>query len=194
MESPLQIVFRDVSPYEELLDKEIRRWADNLGKHYSRIVSCRVAVEKSYNRHRQGNLYKATVQVKVPNKMIVVSREHPLHHSHEDIYVAVHHAFQEVARQLEEYARVKKWDVKDHDELPHGVVARLHPDGYGFITTPEGREIYFHKNSVLDGFADLEVGQEVRFEEEEGDKGPQASTVKIVHEQHLHHRKHGPTI
>jgi cold shock CspA family protein/ribosome-associated translation inhibitor RaiA len=194
MESPLQIVFRDVSPYEELLDKEIRRWADNLGKHYSRIVSCRVAVEKSFNRHRQGNLYKATVRVKVPNKMIVVSREHPLHHSNEDIYVAVHHAFQEAARQLEEYAHVKKWDVKDHDELPHGVVARLHPDGYGFITTPEGREIYFHKNSALDGFENLKLGQEVRFDEEEGDKGPQASTVKIVHEQHLHHRKHGPTI
>jgi ribosome-associated translation inhibitor RaiA len=159
MESPLQIVFRDVSPYEEFLDKEIRRWAAKLEEHYSRIVSCRVAVEKSYSRHRQGNLYKATVRVKVPGKLIVVSREHPFHHSHEDIYVAVHHAFQEAVRQLEEYSRVKKWDVKDHDELPHGVVARLHPDGYGFIATPEGREVYFHKNSVLDGFADLKVGQ-----------------------------------
>jgi cold shock CspA family protein/ribosome-associated translation inhibitor RaiA len=190
MESPLQIVFRDVTPYEELLDTEIRRWAEKLELHFSRIVSCRVAVEKSYNRHRLGNLYKATVRIKVPGKMIVVSREHPMHHSHEDIYVAVHHAFQEAARQLEEYARIKQWDVKDHDELPHGIVARLHPDGYGFIATPEGREIYFHKNSVLDGFESLAAGQEVRFDEEEGDKGPQASTVKVVRQEHLHHRKH----
>ena len=113
-----------------------------------------------------------------------------MHHSHEDIYVAVHHAFQEAARQLEEYARIKHWDVKDHDELPHGIVARLHRDGYGFIATPEGREIYFHKNSVLDGFESLAAGQEVRFDEEEGDKGPQASTVKVVRQEHLHHRKH----
>ncbi len=192
MESPLQIVFRDASPYEELLDAEIRRWAAKLDKRYSRIVSCRVAVEKSHSRHRQGNLYKATVSVKVPGKTIVVSREHPLHHSHEDIYVAVHHAFEEATRQLEEYARIRQRDVKDHDELPHGIIARLHPDGYGFITTSEGREIYFHKNSVLDGFESLEPGQEVRFEEEEGEKGPQASTVKILREEHLHHRKHGP--
>ena len=192
MESPLQIVFRDVSPYEEFLDAEIRRWAAKLDRRFPRVVSCRVAIEKAHSRHRQGNLYKATVRVKVPGKMIVVSREHPLHHSHEDIYVAVHHAFEEATRQLEEYARVKQRDVKDHDGLPHGIIASLHPDGYGFITTPEGREIYFHKNSVLDGFESLGVGQEVRFEEEEGEKGPQASTVKIVREQHLHHRKHGP--
>ncbi len=192
MESPLQIVFRDVSPYEELLGGEIRRWAGKLDKRFPRVVSCRVAVEKANNRHRQGNLYKATVRVKVPGKMIVVSREHPLHHSHEDIYVAVHHAFEEATRQLEEYARVKQRDVKDHDGLPHGIIARLHPDGYGFITTPEGREIYFHKNSALDGFENLAAGQEVRFEEEEGEKGPQASTVKVVREEHVHRRKHGP--
>jgi len=191
MESPIQIVFRDVSPYEGLLDTEIRRWADKLDKRYSRIVSCRVAVERSFKRHRLGNLYKATVRVKVPNRMIVVSREHPLHHGHEDIYVAVHHAFQEAERQIEEYARIKKWDVKDHDELPHAIIAKLFPDGYGFLATPEGREIYFHKNSALDGFENLEVGQEVRFEEEEGEKGPQATTVKILRESHLHHRNHG---
>jgi cold shock CspA family protein/ribosome-associated translation inhibitor RaiA len=192
MESPLQIVLRDVSPYEELLDTEIRRWAAKLDQRFPRVVSCRVAVEKAHSRHRQGNLYNATVSVKVPGKTIVVSREHPLHHSHEDIYVAVHHAFEEATRQLEQYARVKQRKVKGHDDLPHGVVSSLHPDGYGFITTTEGREIYFHRNSVLDGFGNLVPGQEVRFEEEEGEKGPQASTVKVVREDHVHHRKHGP--
>jgi cold shock CspA family protein/ribosome-associated translation inhibitor RaiA len=191
MESPLQIVYRDVAPYESLLEPEIRKWAGNLEKHFSRIVSCRVVVDKVQNRHKVGNLYRATVSVKVPAKTIVVSREHPLHHSHEDIFVAVHHAFQEVTRQLEEYARMRQGDVKSHDLAPHGVVAKLFPhEGYGFIQTPDAREIYFHKNSVLDGFDSLAIGQEVRFDEEPGEKGPQASTVKILRAEHVHHRKH----
>ena len=54
--------------------------------------------------------------------------------------------------------------------------------GYGFLETPGGREIYFHKNSVLDGgFGRLKIGTAVRFAEEEGEKGPQASTVRLAH-------------
>ncbi|MCK4467404.1 MAG: cold shock domain-containing protein, partial [Desulfobacterales bacterium] len=52
--------------------------------------------------------------------------------------------------------------------------------GYGFLTTPDGREFYFHKNSVLDDkFKVLKVGMKVRFVEELGEKGAQASTVKV---------------
>jgi len=52
---------------------------------------------------------------------------------------------------------------------------------YGFLETPDGREIYFHRNSVLHpGFDRLEIGTEVRFVEELGQEGPQASTVAIV--------------
>jgi cold shock CspA family protein len=52
--------------------------------------------------------------------------------------------------------------------------------GYGFLTTSDGREVYFHQNSVLGNkFKDLKIGTEVRFVEEPGDKGPQASTVRV---------------
>jgi cold shock CspA family protein len=45
----------------------------------------------------------------------------------------------------------------------------------------DGREIYFHRNSVLDGgFARLAAGARVTFAEEAGEKGPQASTVKLL--------------
>jgi cold shock CspA family protein len=53
--------------------------------------------------------------------------------------------------------------------------------GFGFIETADGREIYFHKNSVLnDAFGHLKIGQSVSFHEEAGEKGPQASTVKLM--------------
>ena len=54
-------------------------------------------------------------------------------------------------------------------------------EGFGFLETADGREIYFHKNSVLDGaFSRLSVGARVAFAEEPGDKGPQASTVRLL--------------
>jgi cold shock CspA family protein len=121
------------------------------------------------------------IDLTVPEKKLVVNREHPMRKSHEDIFVAIRDAFDAARRQLEEYAEVERGDVKVHESVPTGRVSRLYPEeGYGYIEGFGGREIYFHRNSVLDGFEALEVGAEVRFEEEEGEKGPQASTVKIV--------------
>ncbi len=125
----------------------------------------------------------------MPHREIVVNREHPRNHSHEDMVVTVGHVFDDAARQLEEYARMRGKELKDHDLLPHGVIHKLYlKDGYGFIQGSGDREIYFHRNSVIDGFDNLEIGTAVRFEEEEEKKGPQDSTVKIVRKEHTHHR------
>jgi len=54
-------------------------------------------------------------------------------------------------------------------------------EDYGFLKTPDGREIYFNKNSVLlPGFDRLEVGTEVLYAEEVGERGPQASRVRVA--------------
>jgi cold shock CspA family protein len=51
-------------------------------------------------------------------------------------------------------------------------------EGYGFLTAQDGREIYFDRRSVLnDAFDRLEEGTPVRYMEEPGAEGPQASTV-----------------
>jgi cold shock CspA family protein len=47
--------------------------------------------------------------------------------------------------------------------------------------TADGREIYFHRNSVIDlNFDRLEPGMEIRFSEAPGDQGPQASSVHVI--------------
>jgi cold shock CspA family protein len=62
---------------------------------------------------------------------------------------------------------------------------------YGFIATPDGREIYFHRNSVIDNAFDrLSVGSEVRLAEELGEKGAQASTVHPIGNHHLSEQNH----
>jgi cold shock CspA family protein len=72
---------------------------------------------------------------------------------------------------------------------PHGRVASLIAEqDYGFIEASDGSEVYFHRNSVVGGgFDKLAVGDEVRFSfhAEEGEKGPQASTVVAVGKHHV---------
>jgi cold shock CspA family protein len=106
-------------------------------------------------------------------------REHAL--------VAIREAFAAAARQIEDVARDMRGQVKAHLAESHGRIASIFAgDGCGFIETADGREIYFHRNAVLNGgFARLSVGSEVRFVEENGEKGAQASTVRLVGKHHL---------
>ena len=102
---------------------------------------------------------------------------------HVDAYAALHAAFQAMTRRLKGHAERLRQEVKHHDSpAVEAEVARIFPqDGYGFLATADGREIYFNENAVLDdGFERLSVGSLVRFSEESGEKGPQASTVHVV--------------
>lgn len=187
----LEVTLREISPFEDAVREEVGRLAENLERFYPGIMNCRVAVEAPHRHRSHGRLFRANITLYLPHRNVVVSHEHPLDDRHEDIFVALHHAFDAARRKLEDYARLERGDVKDHDLLPHGVVSRIFPDkGYGFITGAGGGEVYFHRNSVLDGFDNLKEGIEVRFEEEQGEKGPQASTVKILRKAHAHHRRH----
>jgi cold shock CspA family protein len=83
---------------------------------------------------------------------------------------------------VRDYARRRRGKTKIHEPAPLARVMKLFPlEDYGFLATHDGRELYFHKNSVLQpGFEQLEIGTQVHFVEELGDKGPQASTVRLV--------------
>jgi len=87
---------------------------------------------------------------------------------------------------LQNYAKRQRKEVKTHEVIPHARVGKLFLDkGFGFLELPDGREIYFHKNSVMEvDFDQMEVGMEVHFAEEQGKKGPQASTVRPLHRHH----------
>ncbi|MEE8531977.1 MAG: HPF/RaiA family ribosome-associated protein [Alphaproteobacteria bacterium] len=188
MKIPLQITFRDVPP-SEAVEARIRKKAHKLERIYDRITSCRVVVETPHRRHHQGTLYHVRVDLTVPGSELVVNREPPEHHAHEDVYVAIRDAFAAVQRRLRSHVARQQGNVKVKEGPPHGIVVRLFPEqDYGFLETLDGREIFFHRNSVLNnGFERLELGAEVRFAEEEGEKGPQASTVIPIGKDGKHH-------
>jgi CspA family cold shock protein len=53
--------------------------------------------------------------------------------------------------------------------------------GYGFLSQPEGEDIFVHYTSIQgNGFRTLKEGQEVEFNVERGPKGLQASNVTIL--------------
>jgi ribosomal subunit interface protein len=175
MQLPLQITARDIS-LSEAAEGDIRAKAANLETYYDGIMGCRVVVEGPGRHHRKGP-FTVRIDLTVPGAELVVDRQ-----ADEDLYVAIRDAFDAARRRLEDYARRQSGAVKFHEETRRARVSRLFPEeDYGFLGTPDGREIYFHRHSVLHpGFDRLAIGTEVRFSEEAGEKGPQASTVAII--------------
>lgn len=179
MQTPLQITFRNMEP-SAAVEARVRDRVEKLDRYYDRIMGCHVVVESPHRHHHQGKVFHVRIDLTVPRGEIVVKREAEDGHAHEDVFVAVRDAFDAMQRQLQDYARQQRGAVKAHEASPRGRVVRLFPDeGYGFIETPDAREIYFHRNTVVSGdFTRLEVGSPVEFVEEAGEKGPQASTVR----------------
>lgn len=186
MQVPLQITFRRMEP-SAAVEADIRDNVDKLELFDPNIISCRVVVEATEQRHHKGNLYRAGIDVRVPGAEIVASRHADEHHAHEDIYVAVRDAFDAARRQLEDHARKHRNKVKHHDVPAHGKIVELVPaEHYGRIETPDGRSIYFNENSLVNvAFSDIQEGSKVRFAEEMGDEGPQASSVVLEGKHHV---------
>jgi cold shock CspA family protein/ribosome-associated translation inhibitor RaiA len=178
MEKPLTITTHhlDLSAAAEAM---IRERVLRLEHFYPELVGCSVIVEGPGRHHQQGGPFNVQLDLRVPGgEPLVVNRQ-----NEEEVRIAVGRAFQAAGRQLEDFARLQRSEVKRHEPQSRGRIARLFPgEGYGFIDTLKtpSREVYFHRNSLpADDFGDLAVGQEVRFHEEKGDRGPQASTVWV---------------
>jgi cold shock CspA family protein/ribosome-associated translation inhibitor RaiA len=156
MQSPVQVTFRDIQP-SDAVSAHVEKRAAKLDTFFDRITHCHVVVEAPNRTHKHGPRYHVRIDLRVPGKELVVSKI------------------------PEERMEELQPDTKTHLKPAHGYVAKIFADrGYGFIQTEDGREVYFHRNSVLAvSFDKLHVGAKVRFAEEDGEKGPQASTVHV---------------
>jgi cold shock CspA family protein len=191
-------------PPSEAIEAAIREKAAKLDSFYDRIMGCRVLIEAPHRHHRKGKLYHVRIDLTLPGGEIVVKHEPKRvkpktppagnaadvtlletnepgkYAAHRDVYVAIRDAFAAARRKLQDYARRQRGLVKLHNATTHGRITKIFPEeGFGFLETSDGREIYFHQNSVLEpGFSHLKLGSAVYFSEEEGEKGHQASTVR----------------
>jgi cold shock CspA family protein len=181
MNTPVQITFHNVSR-SAVIEASVSEGIARLESTHRRITGCRVIIDQPHRHHREGNPFEVRIDLRVPGRELAVKRRRAVNLGLGDVSTLVHDAFDEILRQLEEFVQCRRRLVKAHQPTPRARVARLFPeDGYGFLETRDGREVFFHGNSVLgSGFGRLRIGTEVTFVEEPGDKGPQASTVRVV--------------
>jgi cold shock CspA family protein len=182
METPVQIDFQGMAP-NEAARASIDTHIAGLESRFGRITACRVALKAPSGHHRTGGLYEVNVWLSLPDgREVAAARTPPQDERHADLAFAINDAFKRARRRLQDQVRRLAGDVKVHEAEPVGTVSRLEPEAsFGFLETGDGRTVYFHRNSVLDGnFARLKIGTRVLFKEEAGEKGPQASTVKLL--------------
>lgn len=182
MQTPVEIDFQGLAGTPEL-QASIRDHVAELERRFDRVTACRVVVKGPGAHHREGGLYEINIRLALPDgREVNVARTPVADERHSDPAFALNDAFKRARRQLQDNAREIKGHVKQHQNQPIGTIARLDASAeFGFLQATDGHEVYFHRNSVLDdAFSRLAVGSRVSFVEEMGNKGPQASTVKLL--------------
>ncbi|MBM3562364.1 MAG: cold shock domain-containing protein [Alphaproteobacteria bacterium] len=179
MQTQPKIDFQGVEPSSDRQEK-ILRLIEKLEDRYGRATACRVVVKGPGAHHRTGGLYEINLHLVLPDKReVAIERTPHLDERFQDFDFALNDAFKRARRRLQDQVRRMRGKVKHHEAALTGVVKKMSPrEGYGFIETSDGREVYFHRNSVEgSGFDALKPGARVRYREEQGREGPQASRV-----------------
>ncbi len=155
--------------WEEKIDEEVAR----IETHHPGVVH-HIRVCLIGTKHHRHGLFEVHVAASVPQETIVVKEKG------ERMRPAIVAAFDFLDRELREYGRKRQGLVKTHEERPMGVVSEIFlEEGYGFIRSGDGEEVYFHRNAVKDiPLEALQVGSPVSFGLESGEKGLQATWVR----------------
>lgn len=160
-----------VRPAErEAVEARIRELAEG----HNDLIDIRI-VGRRTRHHRQG-AQEIRITCQARGKEIVVTR------TEEEMGLALNEAldvFEREVRRLRDKRVTRR--LERVAEPPHlGLVDRVFPEeGYGFILTDSGEQVYFHRNAVTNGldFEALEEGQRVGLNVEQGDNGAQATSV-----------------
>jgi cold shock CspA family protein/ribosome-associated translation inhibitor RaiA len=182
MQTPIEIDFQGIDARPDIQAVMTKHVAE-LEQRCGRITACRVVLKGPGGHHRTGGLYEVNIRLALPDgREVNVDRTAQADERHSDLDFAINDAFKRARRQLQDQVRELQGQVKHHEGMAIGTVVQLDPLGeFGLLESSDGQEIYFHRNSVLDGgYSRLAVGSRVTYAEEMGEKGPQASTVKLM--------------
>ena len=123
MQSDLQITARDFT-LNAAVEAEIREKAARLEHYYERgrISGCHVIVEGAVGHHRHGGPFKVRIDLRLPGGELSVDRQ-----SADDLAVAIREAFDAARRELQDYARKQRGEVKTVEAPAHARVTKLFP-------------------------------------------------------------------
>jgi cold shock CspA family protein len=180
----LQVTFRGSDP-SDAMESVIRHRVSRLERFSDRITRCDVTVDVPHQHRHRSNHYSLYVDIATASGNIAVKRDPPRDGWAEDLPSVVSDTFDSATRQLEEHAQRQPGNMNgDEPHTPPGRVTQLFPgDGYGFLTTAEGVQVYFNESSLVDAkLASLSVGTEVCFTlaPEDGDEVSRAASVILA--------------
>jgi len=124
------ITYRNMS-CSDWLDAQIQKRAAKLATFCPDILSCKVLVEIPHRHHEQGNRFHVRIDITVPGEKIVAGqapnlrlgqpdgeaareRRSPKTVARKDASLALRQAFDAAKRQLRDYVRVRRYEVKAH--------------------------------------------------------------------------------
>ncbi|MBL4903446.1 MAG: HPF/RaiA family ribosome-associated protein [Desulfocapsa sp.] len=159
--------------------KKIDEEREKLVRHFaSFVLHLRVSIVGTAH-HKEGG-YELKLVASVPSDTVVVTRKG------ENVGSLLIEAFDVLTHQMKEMQRKKRQSQKNDggavdDGAQVGVIRKVSPyESYGFIVSQDAKEIYFHENALKDISIDaLTEGDTVMYGESLGDKGPQASWVRM---------------
>jgi ribosome-associated translation inhibitor RaiA len=131
MQLPVQITYCNMEP-SDAVTARIHEEAAKLDEFFPRITSCRVVVEAPHRHHKARELFHVRIDMGVPGREIAVTHEPSphaalshdedasrkksieIHPEHKDLYVAIRDAFASARRQLQDYVKRQRGEVKTH--------------------------------------------------------------------------------
>lgn len=148
---------------------------ESLAEGHTDLIDIWIDIQKS-THHRHGNDRVAIRCMARRSELVADGRD-------DQVEPALRKALDSFEREVRRY-RDKNGGrtLRSEPEPPHlGVIEQVFTDeGYGFIVTEGGEQVYFHRNALANGLSidSIEVGQSVALNVEPGDKGPQATWVQ----------------
>jgi len=159
---------------EESERVEVEARLESLAMGHDDLIDLRIAGRPTRHHQHGGQEVRITCQAR--GREIVAAR------TRADLGLALNEVLDVFEREVHRL-REKRRDLSRArvPAPPHlGIVDRIfRDDGYGFILTDAGMQVYFHRNAVKEGleFDRLEESDRVALNVEEGREGPQATTV-----------------
>jgi len=113
MIKPVQVVFHGIER-SDAVEEHVRAKVAKLERLHPRVTGCRVTIGLPHNRQQQGRRFDVRVELSVPGAELLVNRAQ----GQEDMYAALHDAFDAAERQLDDHGRAQRGEVKRHEKRP----------------------------------------------------------------------------
>jgi ribosome-associated translation inhibitor RaiA len=108
MQLPLQIAARGIE-LEGATETLIRQYAEKLDRYFDRIMGIRVMVEVPQRQMGEPIMHNVRFDVTVPGGEVVTKLQ-----AHPELRTAIQRAFEATRRQLQDYARRQRLQMKEH--------------------------------------------------------------------------------